>query len=279
MKIKYNRTSTLQQKGERFKLDETKYDETINDFGVSGKIEFKDREGGSRLMNTVEKGLVSEIIFEDVSRVGRTLKDSINTLDYFTNEKGILVTIRNIGITSHTPDKKPNPMWKLITSILCSVYDMERERILELTRHGRQAYILNGGKMGRPKNSKMSNKEFLNREQSKNILRLIRLGKSRRDITSRLKCSPNTVSKIKKLLKTDEFNHLLSDTQKPTKSQKPLSTKKVSFNPPTVKKEISSNPPSKKKEVSSNPPSKKYDKYLKEDGSIDWDVSKEYGNY
>jgi hypothetical protein len=32
MIIKYNRTSTVNQKGERFKQDKTKYDLTINDF-------------------------------------------------------------------------------------------------------------------------------------------------------------------------------------------------------------------------------------------------------
>ena len=246
MKIKYNRTSTLQQKGERFQLDTTEYSKTINDFGVSGKVSFKDREGGGELISLVEQGLVKEIVFEDVSRVGRTLKDSINTLDYFTNEKNILVTIRNIGITSHTPDMKPNPMWKLITSILCSVYDMERERILELTAHGRTAYVLNGGKLGRPKKSIESDEVFMSKEKTKNIIRLIRMGKSRRDITSRIKCSPNTISKIRKLLKTDKFNHL---NNKNTHSDP--ETKKtngiVSDNPPSMivqAPKVSDNPPS-----------------------------------
>ena len=53
MIIKYNRTSTIKQKGERFKLDKEAYDLTINDFGVSGKIPFKKREGGSKLMDLV----------------------------------------------------------------------------------------------------------------------------------------------------------------------------------------------------------------------------------
>ena len=83
MIIKYNRTSTINQKGERFKQDKDKYDLTINDFGVSGKIPFNRREGGSKLIELVEEGKVTKIVFEDLSRCGRTLKDSINTLDYF----------------------------------------------------------------------------------------------------------------------------------------------------------------------------------------------------
>jgi len=43
MRIKYNRTSTINQHGERFKLDKENYDYTLNDFGVRGKIPFKDK--------------------------------------------------------------------------------------------------------------------------------------------------------------------------------------------------------------------------------------------
>ena len=75
MIIKYNRTSTINQKGERFKLDKNKYDLTINDFGVSGKIPFEQREGGYKLMELVKEGKVDVVVFDDVSRSGRTIKN------------------------------------------------------------------------------------------------------------------------------------------------------------------------------------------------------------
>ena len=115
MIIKYNRTSTINQKGERFKLDKEKYSLTINDFGVSGKIPFNRREGGSKLIELVKEGKVTKIVFEDLSRCGRTLKDSINTLDYFF-ENGVIIKVRNIGIESHTPNGEKNPMWNIVTS-------------------------------------------------------------------------------------------------------------------------------------------------------------------
>ena len=59
--IKYNRTSTLQQMGERFKLDEEKYDLTLFDRGVSGKILFNQREKGKMLMEMIETHMVSHI--------------------------------------------------------------------------------------------------------------------------------------------------------------------------------------------------------------------------
>ena len=200
MIIKYNRTSTIKQKGERFKLDKEAYDLTINDFGVSGKIPFKKREGGSKLMDLVEDGKVEKVVFEDLSRCGRTLKDSILTLDYLI-EKGVIIKIRNIGIESHSPDGNKNPMWNIVTSILSSVFEMERERILELTQMGRKQYVLNGGKLGRKEGSKETEMKFLQKPQTKKIIKFLRMGKTNRDIISRLNCSPKTITKVRKLLK------------------------------------------------------------------------------
>jgi DNA invertase Pin-like site-specific DNA recombinase len=199
MVIKYNRTSTINQKGERFKLDKGNYDLTINDFGVSGKIPFNRREGGSKLIELVKEGKVTKIVFEDLSRCGRTLKDSINTLDYFF-ENGVIIKVRNIGIESHTPNGEKNPMWNIVTSILSSVYEMERERILEITEMGRKQYVLNGGKLGRKVGSEESEMVFLRKPQTKSIIKFLKMGKTNRDIIGRLNCSPKTITKVRKLV-------------------------------------------------------------------------------
>jgi DNA invertase Pin-like site-specific DNA recombinase len=199
MVIKYNRTSTINQKGERFKLDKGNYDLTINDFGVSGKIPFNRREGGSKLIELVKEGKVTKIVFEDLSRCGRTLKDSINTLDYFF-ENGVIIKVRNIGIESHTPNGEKNPMWNIVTSILSSVYEMERERILEITEMGRKQYVLNGGKLGRKIGSEESEMVFLRKPQTKSIIKFLKMGKTNRDIIGRLNCSPKTITKVRKLV-------------------------------------------------------------------------------
>ena len=68
MKVKYNRTSTIQQEGKRFDLDKNEYDLTIFDKGVSGKIPFSEREGGIKLTQLVNEGKVTR------GCSGRTLK-------------------------------------------------------------------------------------------------------------------------------------------------------------------------------------------------------------
>ena len=199
MIIKYNRTSTINQKGERFKLDKDNYDLTINDFGVSGKIPFNRREGGSKLIELVKEGKVTKIVFEDLSRCGRTLKDSINTLDCFF-ENGVVIKVRNIGIESHTPNGEKNPMWNIVTSILSSVYEMERERILEITEMGRKQYVLAGGKLGRKVGFREDKMVFERKPQTKSIIKFLKMGKSNRDIIGRLNCSPKTITKVRKLI-------------------------------------------------------------------------------
>ena len=199
MIIKYNRTSTINQKGERFKLDKDTYNLTINDFGVSGKIPFNKREGGYKLIELVKEGKVTKIVFEDLSRCGRTLKDSINTLDYFF-ENGVVIKVRNIGIESHTPNGEKNPMWNIVTSILSSVYEMERERILEITEMGRKQYVLAGGKLGRKVGFREDKMVFERKPQTKSIIKFLKMGKSNRDIIGRLNCSPKTITKVRKLI-------------------------------------------------------------------------------
>ena len=199
MMIKYNRTITINQKGERFKLDKDNYDLTINDFGVSGKIPFNRREGGSKLIELVKEGKVTKIVFEDLSRCGRTLKDSINTLDYFF-ENGVVIKVRNIGIESHTPNGEKNPMWNIVTSILSSVYEMERERILEICEMGRKQFVLSGGKLGRKVGFREDKMVFERKPQTKSIMKLLKMGKSNRDIIGRLNCSPKTITKVRKLI-------------------------------------------------------------------------------
>ena len=202
MVIKYNRTSTINQKGERFKLDRGKYDLTINDFGVSGKIPFNKRDGGSELIELVKEGKVKKVVFEDLSRCGRTLKDSINTLDFFL-ENGVIIKVRNIGIESHTPNGEKNPMWNIVTSILSSVYEMERERILEITEMGRKQYVINGGKLGRKVGSKETDMVFLRKPQTKSIMKFLKMGKTTFDIVGRLNCSPKTITKCRKMMKEE----------------------------------------------------------------------------
>jgi DNA invertase Pin-like site-specific DNA recombinase len=197
MRIKYNRTSTLQQEGERFKLDNEKYDLTLFDKGVSGKIPFSEREKGKELTELVESGKVDEVVVEELSRLGRNTIDSLTTLKFF-EDNGVNVVVRGMGNLQSMIDGKKNPIWNLITSVMSSLYELERENILERTEMGRKMYVMNGGKLGRKIGSVENRKDFLQKDRTKKIISLLEKGKSVRDISSRLGVSTKTIVKVRK---------------------------------------------------------------------------------
>ena len=198
MKIKYNRTSTLNQTGERYKLDDDGYDLTLFDKGVSGKVPFKEREKGRVLVELIEKGEVETIIVEELSRLGRNTVDVLTTLQWL-EERGVNVVVRGMGNLQSHVDGKKNPIWNLITSVMSSLYELEREQIKERTEMGRKMYVINGGKLGRRTGSNENIQSFLQKPKVKQIQSLLEKGKSVRDICGRLEVSPTTVVKVKKM--------------------------------------------------------------------------------
>ena len=199
MRVKYNRTSTIQQKGERFGLDNDNYDLTLFDKGVSGKIPFSEREEGKKLTELVKESKVSEVVVEELSRLGRNTIDTLTTLKFF-EENGVNVVVKSMGNLQSMVNGKKNPIWNLITSVMSSLYELERENILERTEMGRKMYVMKGGKLGRKVGTTESRKDFLNKERTKKIMNLLNKGKSVRDISGRVGCSGKLVSKVRKYM-------------------------------------------------------------------------------
>jgi DNA invertase Pin-like site-specific DNA recombinase len=197
MRVKYNRVSTLNQSGERFKVDESGYDKIILD-KVSGTIPFRDRDGGKEIQQLVQKGVLKELVVEELSRLGRNTGDVITNLGWL-DENGVNVVVRNIGLESR-PNGKRNPIWKMITSVMSSLYEMELENIKERTHYGRVMYVRNGGRLGRPKGSSENQREFMNKPQSKEIQKYLERGLSYREISRLVGCSVNTVGKVRELV-------------------------------------------------------------------------------
>jgi DNA invertase Pin-like site-specific DNA recombinase len=197
MRIKYNRVSTIGQSGDRYSLDTDTYDLTLLD-KVSGSVSFRDREFGRQVIEMVERGELTELVVEEFSRLGRNTGDVISTLEYL-DSMGVNVRVRNVGLESR-PQGKKNPIWKMISSVMSSLYEMEKENILERTKTGRQVYVLNGGKLGRPKGTHENVKRFLSKPKNVEIQKLLGRGLRYSEIQRIVDCSPRTISKVKKLM-------------------------------------------------------------------------------
>jgi DNA invertase Pin-like site-specific DNA recombinase len=198
MSVKYNRVSNLNQTGERFTADTEKYDLVLLD-KVSGSISSNDIVEGIRLFDLIKNGKVNEVVVEELSRLGRNTGDVIRTLEKF-EELEVNVVIRNLGIQSR-PQGKKNPIWKMISSVLSSMFEMELENIKKRTMVGRQVYLMNGGIRGRPLGTSEGEKRFLEKPLTKKIIGKIQEGRSVIEISKYLNCSSTTVVKTRRVAK------------------------------------------------------------------------------
>lgn len=200
MKVKYNRLSSLSQSGNRLSDDKSEYDLVLLD-RVSGSVCFKERPKGQELTKLVEQGKVNELWVEEFSRLGRNTGDVIKTLEWL-DEMEVNVVVRNIGLQSR-PNGVRNPIWKMISSVMSSLYEMELENIKERTMVGRKVYVLNGGKLGRPNGKVESVREFLEKPQIVEIIKYLKRGLTILEISKIVGCSNKTVIKTKKVLRNN----------------------------------------------------------------------------
>jgi len=197
MRVKYQRTSTLQQHGKRFDTDTNKYDLVLFDQGISGTKEFKSRTNGKKVVDLVEAAQLKELVVEEIRDIGRNMVDTINTLDWL-DKNNVNVVIRSLGNLCSRVNGKRNEVWGLITSIMSSLYAMELENLKIRTKMGRDIYLKNGGKLGREKGTNETIKEFMSKPKTKEIISLLNRGKTVRDIAGRLNVSLNLVVKVRK---------------------------------------------------------------------------------
>jgi len=196
MKVKYNRVSTIQQTGDRFSIDNGKYDLTLFD-KISGSVPFKERPQGKELVKLVEAKKVTELSVEDFSRLGRNTGDVIRMLEWLEGFE-VNVNVLNLGLQSR-PNNKKNPIWKMISSVMSSMYEMELENIKERTSTGRAVYVQRGGKLGRPEGSNENEREFLDKDKSKEIIKYLIKKRTIREISKYTDSSNKTIIKTKRI--------------------------------------------------------------------------------
>jgi DNA invertase Pin-like site-specific DNA recombinase len=134
---------------------------------------------------------------EEQSRLGRNTGDVIQTLEWLDKHE-VNVVVRNLGIQSR-PNGKKNPIWKMISAVMSSLYELELENIKERTKTGRMIYVQKGGVLGRPVGTNETEKDFLEKEGTTSILRYLHRGMTVREISKLTNSSTRTVIKVKKL--------------------------------------------------------------------------------
>lgn len=198
MKVLYCRVSTLDQKTDRQRVNEKDFKLVVED-KCSGAIPFFERPGGMEIKKLVEEGIITSLGVWQIDRLGRDLRDIINTIYYFV-EKKIAINFISQGLTTLDQNGKENPISKMMISILGIVGEMERVQIKERQLEGIKIAKLKGSYTGRKKGSNESLVDFLSKDKNKKAYEYLRKGYKVGEVAKITDLHINTVSKIKKLV-------------------------------------------------------------------------------
>lgn len=119
---------------------------------LSGTIPFEERPGGIKIIEAVKSGNVSELVVQDVDRLGRNFEDIIKTLGFMKRNK-ICVKITNLGLSSIVNGKRSSA-FELMTSIMATFAQQNLESIKERQLEGIAEAKKRGVYKGKPKGAK-----------------------------------------------------------------------------------------------------------------------------
>ncbi|MDB5002103.1 MAG: hypothetical protein JWQ34_328 [Mucilaginibacter sp.] len=198
MKILYVRVSAIDQNTDRQRVNEKEYNYLIED-KCSGAISFFDRQGGKEILKLISKKAITSLSVISIDRLGRNLKDILNTIEFF-NKKLIPIHFLSQGLTTIDGEGKENHICTLMIGILASVAQMERAQIKERQLEGIKIAKAKGNVfMGRKPGSNEDTLSFLNKTKNKQALDYIKKGYPLNEISKIVGIHANTLTKIKRL--------------------------------------------------------------------------------
>jgi len=197
MNVLYCRVSTIDQKTDRQRVNEQDFNLVVED-KCSGAVPFFEREGGIEIKKLIDEGILKSLSVWQIDRLGRDLRDIMNTIHYFS-EREITIYFVSQGLRTLDENGDENPISKMIISILGVVGEMERKQIRERQMEGIRIAKMKGAFQGRKTGSNETTLQFLSKEKNKKALDYLKKGYKSVEVSKLTDLHINTVSKIKKL--------------------------------------------------------------------------------
>jgi site-specific DNA recombinase len=147
----YSRVSTLDQDNRRQIAelkDYAKYRKfdllKVFEEKITGASKAAERSEFKKLLEFIEKGKVDYVLVWELSRLGRSMLDVLNTIELFS-QKGINIYIKKEGINTLDDKGQKSTMTNIIISILSGFSEMERETIRQRSISGIRHNVSTGG--------------------------------------------------------------------------------------------------------------------------------------
>ena len=162
---------------------------------ISGRTDYEHRAILSSAINYAKENHIHTILTTELSRIGRS--DDVLYIVKECKDAGINIYFQKENLNIFMEDGKPNPFLNIFISCLSFAASAELEAIQSRLRSGREKWLRDGGKPGKPKGSGVKTKEILSQEY-KSVIRNLKQGQSIRNTAKICGCSQSTVQRVKK---------------------------------------------------------------------------------
>lgn len=163
---------------------------------ISGSKSNKDRPLLQEAFTFCLDNKIDMILISELSRLGRKCDEILQCIK-FLKDHHINCYFLKEQLSIFSPDGKENPYLTIMCAVLGTAAELERETIYYRLNSGRQRYIRDGGKLGKPKGSGVKTKEML-KDQYRAVIKNLKAGQSIRNCSKITGVSPSTIQKVKK---------------------------------------------------------------------------------
>ena len=164
---------------------------------ISGGKSNKDRPILQEALSFCLENHIDIILVSELSRLGRKCDEILETIK-FLKDNHINCYFQKEQLSIFDTEGQENPYLTIMTAVLGTACEIERQSIYWRLKSGRDKYIRDGGKVGKPKGSGVKDRAQLSSEY-KSIIRCLRSGQSVRHTALITGYSPSTVQRVKKV--------------------------------------------------------------------------------
>lgn len=136
------------------------------------------------------------ILISELSRLGRRCDEILETIKWLKDHKINCYFLKE-QLSIFDREGKENPYLTIMCAVLGTAAELERETIYYRLKSGRDKYVRDGGKLGKPKGAGIKTKEQMAVEY-KAVIKNLRAGQSIRNTSKITGFSPCTIIKVKK---------------------------------------------------------------------------------
>jgi DNA invertase Pin-like site-specific DNA recombinase len=174
--------------------------EVVEEDGVSGVAKNADRHGLARVEVLAAAGAIRKVLVHEVSRVGRRPAVVHGFVERLLDLK-VSLYWHSQRVETMLESGRRNPAAGMMLAVLAEMALAERETLRERVMSGLDAARRAGKVLGRPVGTVMTKEQVLARHTD--VVRLLRAGKSLRDVAARTGKGTSTVKRIKALLRAE----------------------------------------------------------------------------